>query len=90
MILKAVMTITLTPHQVAWLEEQVRSGAFTSVQDGVREAVARMMPPDLDDLEWVRPYLDEARASVARGEVVTHQQFKTEMAAHIERLGRTK
>ena len=84
------MTITLTPDQVAWLEEQVRSGAFPSVQDGVREAVARMMPPDLEDLEWVRPYLDEARASVARGEVVTHQQLKTEMAAHIQRLGRIK
>ena len=83
-----IMTLTLTPDQVAWLEEQVRCGAFASVQDGVREAVARMMPPDGEDLEWVRPYLDEARASVARGEVVTHQQFKSEMAAHIERLGR--
>ena len=84
------MMITLSSKQVAWLEEQVRRGVLPSVEEGVREAVARMMPPDLDDLEWVRPYLDEARASVVRGEVVTHQQFKSVMAGHIERLGRIK
>ena len=82
-----VMTLTLTPDQVAWLEEQVRCGAFASVQDGVREAVARMMPPDGEELEWVRPYLDEARASVARGEVVEAKDVFAALDEHLKSRG---
>lgn len=80
------MTITLTSSQLAWLESQVRAGTFASVEDGVRAAVDLLMPVETGDLEWVRPYLDEARASVARGEVITLEEFRDEMAAHIERL----
>ena len=82
-----IMTLTLTPDQVAWLEEQVRCGAFASVQDGVREAVARMMPPDGEDLEWVRPYLDEARASVARGEVFEAEDVFAAMDQQLKSRG---
>ena len=81
------MMITLSSKQVAWLEEQVRRGVLPSVEEGVREAVARMMPPDVDNLEWVRPYLDEARASVARGEVHEAEDVLAAMDEHLKARG---
>ena len=84
------MTISLTPAQLAWLEAQVRAGKFASVEDGVRTAVELLMPPDLQSLDWARPFLDEARASVARGESVNLDEFRRTMTQHIERLGGPK
>ena len=81
------MMITLSSKQVAWLEEQVRRGVLPSVEEGVREAVARMMPPDVDNLEWVRPYLDEARASVVLGEVYEAEDVLAAMDEHLKARG---
>lgn len=36
---------------------------------------------DLDDLDWVKPLLDEARAEVGRGEVVSWDEVKRELGA---------
>ena len=36
---------------------------------------------DLADLSWAKPYLDEARASLARGESVSLEEFN----AHVEK-----
>lgn len=84
------MTISLTPAQLASLEDEVRAGRFASVEEGVRTAVDLLMPLDVDDLEWARPHLDEARAAVARGETVGFEEFRKTMARHIERLGGAK
>lgn len=64
-------TVKLTPAQEAWLEAQVAEGRLPSVEDGVRSAVADLMSMSHDDLAWAKPYVDEARASVARGDVST-------------------
>jgi hypothetical protein len=65
------MSITLTPEQQRWLEGQVAAGHFPSVEDAVRMAVADFKAINTDDLTWAKPYVDEARESVARGEVVS-------------------
>ena len=72
------MTITLTPEQQKRLEAEVAAGRFTSVEEAVRLAVADfLMPVDTTDLSWAKPYLDEARAQIARGEYVTLDEFNT-------------
>ena len=70
------MTITLTPEQQARLEAEVAAGRFASIEEAVRLAVADfLMPLDTSDLLWAKPYLDEARAEIARGEHVTLDEF---------------
>jgi antitoxin ParD1/3/4 len=82
------MTITLTPEQQKWLEAEVAAGRFVSVEEAVRLAVAEfMLPLNTDDLDWTKPYLDEARAQIARGEYVTDDEFKKELDQRIKSLG---
>jgi antitoxin ParD1/3/4 len=81
------MTITLTPDQQKWLEAEVAAGRIPSVEEAVRLAVDHLlMPVDTTDLSWAKPYLDEARAQIARGEYVTHEEFKRELAERIKSL----
>ena len=81
------MTITLTPEQQRRLEADVAAGNFVSVEAAVRFAVDHLIAIETTDLSWAKPYLDEARAEVARGEYVTHDEFKREIAERIKHLG---
>jgi Arc/MetJ-type ribon-helix-helix transcriptional regulator len=70
------MTVTLTPEQMRWLEEAVAQGRFPSVEDAVRAAVdGFIVDHKYGDLSWARPYIAEARAQVARGEVTELDEF---------------
>ena len=82
------MTITLTPEQQKWLETQVAAGRFVSIEEAVRLAVAELMlPVDTSDLSWAKPYLDEARASLARGESLSPQEVFAETDAWLKKRG---
>jgi antitoxin ParD1/3/4 len=69
------MNIKLPPEQQKWLEAQVATGQFTSVDEALALAVAELMSMHDDDFAWAKPYIDEARASVARGEVMSGEEF---------------
>jgi antitoxin ParD1/3/4 len=83
------MTITLTPEQQARLEAAVATGQFASVEDAVRLAVDRLMlsEAELGDLAWAKPYLEEARASIARGEAVPAEQVFDETDVWLKKRG---
>ena len=38
-------------------------------------AVAELMSAHEDDLAWAKPYVEQARASVERGDVISGQEF---------------
>ncbi|MEQ1719307.1 MAG: hypothetical protein ABL907_25520 [Hyphomicrobium sp.] len=83
------MTITLTPAQIRWLEAEVAAGRFASVDAAAQAIIDEHMTQeagadelDLDDLDWVKPLLDEAREGVARGEIITLEEFE----AHADKL----
>ena len=80
------MAITLTPEQQQWIEGEVAAGHFPSVEEAVRLAVDYLMPADKVDLAWVKLYLDEARAQIARGDYVRYDEFKRDLAARIRSL----
>jgi antitoxin ParD1/3/4 len=82
------MTITLHPSQQKWLEEQVAAGRFASVDDAVAVAIAELMETAGDDLAWAKPYVDEARDTVARGEVVSVDDAIADIDAHLATLKR--
>ena len=80
------MTISLTPDQQEWLNAHVAQGDFSSVEDGVRRLIDERMAEENDDLAWAKPYVDEAFAAVARGDVITIDQHKARNTARLAAL----
>ena len=81
------MSVTLTPEQMRWIEAAVAAGQFPSVEDAVPVALADLrLSLDLDDLSWAKPYVDEGRAQVARGEVVDGDEFLARLEQGIDAL----
>lgn len=78
--------IKLTAAQEAWLEAQVAEGHMPSVEDAVRSAVADLMTMSSDDLSWAKPYVDEARASVARGDAAKGEDVLARLRQRISEL----
>lgn len=69
------MNITLPPEQAKWLEAEVAAGRFNSIDDAVAAAVAELMSIQNDDLAWAKLYVEQARASIARGDVISGEEF---------------
>jgi antitoxin ParD1/3/4 len=79
------MGIILTPVQQAWLEARVADGEFASVDEAVSQILDERMVRD-DDLDWAIPLVEESRAAVARGEVLTLEEHRARNAALLARL----
>jgi len=84
------MNITLTPEQMAQLEALVVRGEYASIEDAARQLIdERLVERSIaenDDLSWAKPYVDEALAAVARGEVMTLEEHKNRNAARLAAL----
>jgi len=84
------MSITVTPEQEAWLQAHVASGEFVSIEAAARqlidERIAERAAEESDDLAWAKPYVDEARAAVARGEFVSLEEHRAHNAALLASL----
>lgn len=84
------ISLSLTPEQQAWLKARVASGDFASVEEAARqligERIAEREAEEGDDLIWAKPYVDEALASVARGEGLTFDEHRARNAARLAAL----
>ena len=64
------MTITLSPDQLAWIQARVSEGAYSDLDETVRDLLATGIAEHADfedDLAWAKPSVDEALADIARG-----------------------
>jgi antitoxin ParD1/3/4 len=77
------MNIKLPPEQQEWLEAQVAAGSFTSMDEALAVAVADLMAIHRDELDWAKPYVEQARASVARGDVLSGEEFFKRLYARL-------
>jgi antitoxin ParD1/3/4 len=79
------MPITLTPEQEAWIQAHIASGDFASMEEAARQLIddriAELAAVDDDDMEWAKPLLEEARASIARGDVLTLEEHRQRNAS---------
>jgi antitoxin ParD1/3/4 len=82
------MNIRLPPAQQEWLDAQIAKGEFASIEDAVRQMIAERMAIEEDDLAWAKPYVDEARAAVARGDVFTLEEHEARMNERLKTLKR--
>jgi antitoxin ParD1/3/4 len=80
------MNIKLPPEQENWLNARVADGEFASPEAAVRQMIAERMAIAADDFAWAKPYVDEARAAVARGEFVSINEAIADMEAHLKSL----
>jgi len=80
------MKITLPAEQEQWLEAQVAAGSFASVDEALAVAVADLMAADGDHLDWAKPYVEQARASIARGDVLSGEVFLKGLKARVKTL----
>jgi antitoxin ParD1/3/4 len=81
------MTITLHPDQEEWLKTRVASGDFASVEEAARqlidERIAEREAEESDEMEWAKPYADEALAEVERGDVITLEEHESRNEARL-------
>lgn len=80
------MNITLPPEQQKWLEAEVAAGRFSSLDDAVAATVAELMSIHGDVLAWARPYVEQARTSVARCDVVSGEDFFKRLESKLDSL----
>jgi putative addiction module CopG family antidote len=84
------MDIHFTPDQKAFLRQAIESGRLHSEQDAVREALALWEERERQRAEFLLT-LDEARASLARGEgrAITQQSMQ-QLASEVKERGRAR
>jgi antitoxin ParD1/3/4 len=82
------MNISLPKEQLEWLQAEVAAGHFSSIDEALSVAVADLKALSEDDLAWAKPYVDEAREQVARGETLSEAEFFAWLDARIEALRR--
>jgi antitoxin ParD1/3/4 len=87
------MSITLTPEQEMWIKAHVAAGDFASVEEGARQLIDDRIAElasdengEHDDMAWAKPYVDEARADIARGDVITLEEHRARNAARLAAL----
>lgn len=69
------MNVKLSSEQRKWLEEQVAAGRFGSIDEALALAVSDFIAMHADDLDWAKPLVDQARESVARGDVISGEDY---------------
>ncbi len=84
------MDVHLTPDQKAFARRAIESGRLHSEQDAVQEALALWEERERQRTEFFLT-LDEARASLARGEgrVITQQSMQ-QLAQEVKERGRAR
>jgi antitoxin ParD1/3/4 len=70
------------------IEAEVSAGAFISAEEAARQIAvdwkARRFADD--DMTWAQPLVEEARAAIARGEVMTLEEHKARKAVQLAAL----
>ena len=83
------MDVHLTPDQKAFARRAIESGRLHSEEDAVEEALALWEERERQRVEFLLT-LDEARASLARGEgrVITQESMQ-QLASEVKERGRS-
>ena len=80
------MNIELPREQEQWLNARVAQGESDSPEAAVRRMIADRMAFETDDFAWAKPYVEAARASVRRGDVVSLDEAVADMDDHLRSL----
>ncbi len=84
------MEVHLTPDQEAFIRRAIEAGRFGRAEDAVEEALSLWEERERKRAEFLAT-LDDAKASIARGEghVITQQSMR-DLAAEVKQRGRAR
>ena len=84
------MEVRLTPDQEAFVRRAIQAGRFGRAEDAVEEALSLWEARERKRVEFLTT-LDDAKASIARGEghVITQQSMR-DLASDVKRRGRAR
>ena len=84
------MEVRLTPDQEAFVRRAIEAGRFGRAEDAVKEALSLWEERERKRAEFLVT-LDDAKASIARGEghVITQQSMR-ELANDVKQRGRAR
>jgi putative addiction module CopG family antidote len=84
------MEVHLTPDQEAFIRRAIEAGRFGRAEDAVEEALSLWEERERKRAEFLVT-LDDAKASIARGEgrVITQQSMR-DLATEVKRRGRAR
>jgi antitoxin ParD1/3/4 len=84
------ISITLKPEQEAWLKAHVTTGEFASVEEAARQLIddriTEISEAEDDEMDWAKPFFDEARRAIARGETITLEEHRARNAERLAAL----
>jgi antitoxin ParD1/3/4 len=87
------MSITRTLEQESWIKARVATRDLAPVEDAARQliddGIAELTGDEdgeHDEMAWAKPYVDEARADIARGDVITLEEHQARNAARLAAL----
>lgn len=80
------MEVRISAAHQKWLSDQVSAGTFASFDDAIAWAIESVTHFAGDELDWARPFLDRADASLARGEGIPGNEFLTRLERRLEAL----
>lgn len=84
------MQVDLTPDQMAFAQRAIESGRLHSEADAVQEALALWEDRERQRAEFLSS-LEEARASIARGEGrIIAQESMRQLASEVKERGRAR
>ena len=84
------MEVRLTPDQEAFIRQAIATGRFHHAEDAVQEALSLWEVRERKRAEFLAS-LDEAEASLARGEgLVITQQSMRDLAEEVKRRGQAR
>ena len=79
--------ITFTKQQQAWLDTRISSGEFTSADEAIGHLIDIRIAEETDDLSWAKSLVDDAKAAVSQGEVISLDEHKARNASRLAALG---
>jgi putative addiction module CopG family antidote len=84
------MEVRLTPDQEAFIRRAIAAGRFGRAEDAVEEALSLWEERERKRAEFLVT-LDDAKASIARGEghIITQQSMR-DLATEVKRRGRAR
>jgi len=84
------MEVRLTPDQEAFIRQAIATGRFQHAEDAVQEALSLWEVRERRRAEFLAS-LDEAEASLARGEgLIITQQSMRDLAEEVKRRGQAR
>lgn len=81
------MNITLRKAHEDWLKARVADGTFASIDAAIAEIVEERRELEIDDLEWVKDAVAEARCDVVEGRTMTLEEHRSRNAKRLADVG---